>query len=246
MDLDSSGVPSQGRGRSPQADLKANHLRFLSSVSHNLRTPLTAVLGFAELLGSDTWAMSEKERAEYAATIANQAAVMSDVLENLLVSAQTEMGILSVVSVPVNLGAQLAQVIERVRTDMRCALRVDGTAAALGDPERVRQIIRNLLLNAELRGGPNILIRLSDHDDPALLTVIANGSDTPISARQRALDSETVGRAEDEIDPLELGLSVSRQLARLMHGDLDWRRMSGRSVFTLSLPALRGPANDGG
>ena len=88
--------------------------------------------------------MSGNERAEYVATIANQATVMSDVLENLLVSAQTEMGILSVVSVPVNLGAQLSQVIERVRTDSRCVLRVDGTAAALGDPERVRQIIRNL------------------------------------------------------------------------------------------------------
>lgn len=246
MDLGAPRRTSQSGDDSSQQDLEANHLRFLSSVSHNLRTPLTAIVGFAELLRSDTGAMSGNERTDYVATIANQAAVMSDVLENLLVSAQTEMGILSVVSVPVNLGAQLAQVIERVRTDTRCALQVDGTAAALGDPERVRQIIRNLLLHAEFRGGPNILIRLADHDDPALLTVISDGPDTPIADRRLALDSAMVGRAEGEVDPLDLGLSVSRQLARLMNGDLGWRRMSGRSTFTLSLPALRGADNDRG
>ena len=239
MGLDASRRTRQGGDDSSQQDLEANHLRFLSSVSHNLRTPLTAIVEFAELLRSGMGAMSGNERADYVATIANQATVMSDVLENLLVSAQTEMGILSVVSVPVNLGAQLSQVIERVRTDSRCVLRVDGTAAALGDPERVRQIIRNLLLNAELRGGPNILIRLSDHEDPALLTVASDAPDTAIADRQQALDSDTASLAADEVDPLELGLSVSRQLARLMNGDLSSRRMSGRTVFTLSLPALR-------
>ena len=244
MGLDSSGGTSRGGDHSPQEDLDANHLRFLSSVSHNLRTPLTAVLGFAELLRSDTGAMSPNERAEHVATIANQAAAMSDVLENLLISAQTEIGILSVVSVPVNLRDQLAQVVERVRTDTRCALRVDGTATALGDPERVRQIIRNLLANAELRGGPNILIRLSDHDDPALLTVTSDAPHTPIEDTKRVLDSSET--AEDQPDPLELGLSVARQLARLMNGDLSSRRMSGRTVFTLSLPGLRCTDNDRG
>ena len=204
------------------------------------------MLGFAELLRSDTGAMGPDERADYVATIAGQAAVMSDVLEDLIVNAQAEVGILSVVSVPVNLNAQLAQVVERVRTDTRCALRVDGTATALGDPGRVRQIIRRVLHNAELHGGQNILIRLSDHDDPALLTVITDGPDSPIADRQRVFDSERVDRDEDQTDPLGLGLSVARQLARLMHGDLSYRRISGRIVFTLSLPALRGAGNDRG
>ena len=103
MNLDSPEATHQGDDYSPLADLEAKHLRFLRSVSHNLRTPLTAVLGFAELLQSDTGAMVEAKRVEMVATIVSQAAVMTDVLDDLLIRAQAESGLLHVASVPVNL-----------------------------------------------------------------------------------------------------------------------------------------------
>ncbi len=244
MNVDSPEQTHEDEDVSQVADLEAKHVRFLSSVSHNLRTPLTAVLGFAEVLQADTGAMRETDRADLVATIAGQAAAMSDVLEDLLVGAQAEMGILSVASVPVNLGAQLAQVVEHTRTDTRAALRVEGTATALGDPGRVRQIIRNVLRTAELHGGPNILVRLSDHDHPAFLTVISDGPGISIEDQRRIFEPfDTARRDDEEHEAFGLGLSVARQLARLMSGDLTYRHASGHSTFALSLPAHRAGGN---
>ena len=228
----------QGEDHSQLAGLEDQHVRFLRSVSHNLRTPLTAVLGFAELLQSDTGAMSESERADFVTTIVSQAVVMSDVLEVLLVGAKAESGLLNVARVPVNLGAQLAQAVERTRTDTRVALQVEGTATALADPGHVRQIIRHSLLTAELRDPPNILVRLSDHNDPALLTVISDGPGLPAEDRPRVFAPfEVPHRDEVQPDLLGLGLSVARQLAQLMDGNLSYQHRHAHSTITLSLPA---------
>ena len=218
----------------------AERYRFLLSVSHSLQTPLTAVLGFAESLRSDTGTMNESERAELLATIADQAAVMSYLVQDFLAGAEAEIGVLSVASVPVNLRAQLAQVVERTRTGTGISLQVEGTATALGDPSRVRQIIRNLLRNAERHGGPNIVIRLSDHQDPALLTVADDGPAIPLEDQQRIFEPFEVAHHDEAMpDPVGLGLSVARELARLMDGDIDYRHARGHSRFTLSLPAHR-------
>ncbi len=244
MNVGSPERTHQGEGHSQLADLEAKDLRFLRSVSHNLRTPLTAVLGFAELLQSDAGAMSEAERAEMVATIARQAVVISDVVEDLLVGALAESGILRVSRVPVNLGAQLAQVVERTRTDTRVALQIDGTATALADPGHVRQIIRHSFLNAEIRNEPNILVRLSDYEDSALLKVISDGPGIPIEDQQRVFEPFDVTRRDEaQPDLLGLGLSVARQLARLMDGNLSYRHGNEKSTITLSLPAHHATGN---
>lgn len=245
MGVHPPGCAQQGEDHSQRADLEAANLRFLDSVAHSLRTPLTAVLGFAELLRSDPGTICESERAELISTIASQAVVMSEVLEDLLVRAQVEMGILSVASVPVDLGAQMAQVVEHTRTDTRIALQVDGSATALADPGRVRQIIRHSLLNAESRNGQNILVRLSDHEDPALLVVISDGPVEPIEDQQPIVDPfEAARHHEGQPDMPRHGLSVARQLARLMDGDLSYRLGSDHSAITLSLPTRRPATND--
>jgi len=107
----------------------------------------------------------------------------------------------------------------------------------LGDPARVRQIVRNLISNADGHGGPTIGVSVSAVGETARLTVWDDGPGVPPD------EVETIFDPYHRVDPdgsvpggVGLGLSISRQLARLMGGDLRHRRRSGRTVFELTLP----------
>ena len=86
VDVSTLGPTRQGENDSHPADLEAGAASLPDIGSRGLRSPLTVVLGFAESLWSDTGAMSESERTELVVTIANQAATMSDIVEDYVVA----------------------------------------------------------------------------------------------------------------------------------------------------------------
>ena len=213
---------------------------FIATVSHELRTPLTSVVGFAELLSDADMKLSPSERAEMTQSIVHQSFEVAGIVEDLLVASRTELGELTIVSVPVDLQAQATKVLESSRFDP--AIQVETTAeiaTALGDPLRVRQILRNLVRNAALYGGDLISIEVGATSPSSVyLSVKDNGVGVPPENRDHMF--EPFQRGFDTTAPLGsigLGLTVSRQLARLMEGDLTYRYKNGESIFTLSLPA---------
>jgi signal transduction histidine kinase len=135
----------------------------------------------------------------------------------------------------------VAQVVEN--TDAATRERIDivdksnSSYTASGDPGRVRQIIRNLITNASRYGGPDIQVLFSIEGEVVHLEVTDNGHGVPPSEWERIF--EPYYRAHDSATQpaaLGIGLSVARHLARLMDGDLTYRREGDRSVFRLSLP----------
>ena len=229
-------------------DLKRSHRRleelvrskdqFLASVSHELRTPLTAVVGFAELLQQEQSNLSASERDEMIRVIAHQAFDLSSIVEDVLVAARAERGILEISTVPTDLRAQISQVLETYEPEAVAGVRVVGESRrAAGDPGRVRQILRNMISNALRYGGDDIQITLHTGEASVGVTVSDNGSGIP--EQERALVFEPYHRAHDApgmTGSMGLGLSVARKLARLMGGDLTYRYKNGRSIFELSLP----------
>ena len=212
-------------------------VRLVASVSHEIRTPLSAVLGFAEVLNTDTSALPEQERQDLIGEIAGQAREMSNLIEDLLVGARTELGELSVARVPVDLKAQAAQVIEQTLTG---PVLIEGEAVALGDPQRVRQIIRNLVTNAERHGGPDIRLHLASEGDLVSLTVSDNGPGIEADLRRLIFEPFTsFTSVGGTTDPIGLGLSVVKQLAHVMGGSIDYYHEFGTSSFILTLPAAK-------
>lgn len=213
---------------------------FIATVSHELRTPLTSVVGFAELLRIGDLELSPAERAEMLETICHQGFEVAGIVEDLLVTSRAELGELMVVSVSVDLQAQVAQVLEHLRSER--AVRVETQKPglkALGDPLRVRQILNNLLRNADLHGGDDISIEF-DANSPSSVSVSVIDDGGGIPAESQAQMFQPFERAQDSSAPLGsigLGLTVSRQLAQLMRGELNYRYQDGKSIFTLSLPA---------
>jgi signal transduction histidine kinase len=213
---------------------------FIGAVSHELRTPLTAVVGFADLLHEADPELPPDERAELVASLAEQSHEVSAIVGDLLAAARAEIGELTVVSVPINLRAQAAQVLE---LQANRSIDITGDAPkASGDPARVRQIIRNLVSNAARYGGDRIRIELGGTPLFSSLRVTDNGEPIPMKDRQRIFELyERAHHGRATPDSMGLGLSISRILARLMDGHLTYDHRNGHSIFELTLPTATHP-----
>ncbi|MGD2102005.1 MAG: GAF domain-containing sensor histidine kinase [Acidimicrobiia bacterium] len=213
--------------------------RFVATISHELRTPLSAVLGFAEELKSQASSFEPHETTEILELIAEQSRDMADMVEDLLVAARAEIGTVSVRPEVVYLRSQAEAALVMLGSPGAHTIDVvGGPGKAWVDPARTRQIIRNLITNAVRYGGSDVVIEASTADGVTTLSVRDSG--TPLDPSQWERIFEPYERAHDRATTtgsVGLGLSVSRQLARLMGGDLVYRGDETGSVFELTVPA---------
>jgi len=211
---------------------------FLASVSHELRTPLTTVVGSSELLRDESLELSVDERAELLDMVVAEGTDLANIVADLLAAAKADSGTLTVSNVRVSLRAQAAQVLEGFPKHERVPFTAVGEAvAAIGDPDRVRQVIRNLLTNAERYGGEAVRIELDHRGEAAILRVCDNGAGIPEEDRERVFEAyESAHGVPGRSGSVGLGLAISRRLARLMDGDLTYRYEGGESIFEFSLP----------
>lgn len=218
--------------------------QFLAAVSHELRTPLSAVLGFARELADRVDSLESGEVAEFASIIAEQSTDSAALIDDLLVAARSKIDGVAVLSGVVDVGSQLEQVIAPMSWEVRSRIsRPDTEVSVVGDPLRLRQILRNLVRNAVIHGGPNISVEFGvDAGGWVEIRVIDDGGGVPDAERHLLFETplETLGK---RVRPgsMGLGLFVSRYLARLMGGDLLYRPDEAGAVFVLRLsPAESG------
>lgn len=211
---------------------------FLASISHEIRTPLTAIVGFSQVLEDDE-AMTDDDRDLIVVSIVQQAREMSDLVEDLLVAARAESGQINVDLIRIDVIEQVCLTLEAggsftddVEFDARSE-RIEAT----GDPARVRQILRNLLTNAERYGGPNVQVTVSRGDRGVDIAVLDDGEGLPPEEWESIFQLYHCAHDGGRSESLGIGLAVSRQLAELMGGTLEYARENGLSVFRLNLPS---------
>lgn len=219
-------------------DLVRSKDRFVASVSHELRTPLAAVLGFAEELRDNASSFSGRELTEMLELISTQSQEMADMVEDLLVSARIDTGI-SIRPEAAYLRAQVETVLAGLGKIAHKDIEVVGDRGRVwADPTRTRQIIRNLVTNAIKYGGERVMIETVEGEETTVLTVVDDGPG--LDEDQWGAIFEPYHRAHEATTQpasIGLGLTVSRQLARMMGGDLNYECGQRGSAFTLVLPA---------
>ena len=220
---------------------------FLRAMSHELRTPLNAISGYTEILELGIRGVVNPEQVKDLGRIKRAAAYLLRLINDVLTIARLEGARpLNVISIPVN--AVLAEV------EGLCALQAKANGLTLtvpqcedeihvaADAERFQQILLNLITNAIkfTPDGGRIDVTCDEESGIARLRV----RDTGVGVR--ALDIDRVFEPFVQIDRhltkatqqgVGLGLSISRELARAMHGDLTLESAEGMgSTFTLTLP----------
>jgi PAS domain S-box-containing protein len=219
---------------------------FLAIVSHELRSPLNAMLGWARVLRSGN---VDEETQRHAVSVIEQSAEMqSRLIEDLIDSARIASGQLRIESRPVNLNPVIQSAVDTVHPvaeskGVEIWTELDMQAGIItGDAERMQQIVWNLLSNAVKftpKGG-RVEAKLSRQDPWVTMTVKDTGrgikaADIPfIFDRFRQADSSSTRRAGG----LGLGLSLVKNLVEL-HGGRITAESAGEgkgATFTVKLP----------
>jgi signal transduction histidine kinase/ActR/RegA family two-component response regulator len=226
---------------------------FLANTSHELRTPMNAILGFAALVGDE--AVSEADRSEFTSNIQESAQHLLELIEDVLDLSKIDAGHVGLRSLPVSPRAILKQVSSMLRPaasskglsfDARCDQSVPDAVRL--DASRFRQILVNLVNNA---------IKFTDEGSIEILVSWAEGelltrvSDTGIGIASSKI--EAIFESFEQADTSDtrayggtgLGLAICRKLADLMGGSVEVESEVGAgSVFTVRLqaPASTTPA----
>ncbi len=222
--------------RSLERSLKSKD-ELIATVSHELRTPLTTVVGLSTELSDAYDAFTKDEAQDLLKMIADQSIEVATIVEDLLVAARAESGSLKVSVEPVDLHLEAKTTLRGLDIEEAVDCHTMGVVPTVyGDAGRVRQILRNLLVNARRYGTQPIRVVVLDSGDVVSVEVRDRGAPIPEDEREMIFDRYYRARQTPGVTAsVGLGLTVSRELARLMGGDLTYRH-DGESVFTLSLP----------
>jgi signal transduction histidine kinase/CheY-like chemotaxis protein len=219
--------------------------RFLSHMSHEMRTPLAAIMGFADLLAT-RGDLGERQRV-WTGNIRQGGEHLLALVNELLEIARIEAGKMTLAIEPVDVESavdevlQLAAPLAAERGVRFAPVIAASTQRALADPLRIRQVLLNLVSNAIKynREGGEVRIRIDDGVDGTVRIAVA---DTGLGMTSETLAQlfrpfERLGAEQGPVPGSGLGLTVTKGLVEAMQGRLDVHSEVGSgTTFSLSLP----------
>ncbi len=220
---------------------------FLSRMSHELRTPLNAILGFGQLLELDAASTLEQEGVAH---ILRAGRHLLSLVDEVLDIARIDTGRISLNLEPIDvvpLVEECVAMIGRLAKErgVNCAVRTVGggsLARVLGDRQRLRQVLINLLSNATKynREGGQIIVECESFakEGRLCLRVIDTGLGiAPEQYEQLFVPFERLGAERSEVEGTGLGLAISKRLIEAMGGTIGVESTPGTgSAFWLELP----------
>lgn len=218
--------------------------RVLSHVSHEVRSPLSAIVGFSAMLESGK--LSPERAPEFAAIIAHNGELLRRLHDDLLDLSRAEAGALSILAETVAVATCVRQCVSAIRLDATLGGKdvvvesIEETLAVKADPLRLAQILNNLIANA-YKYGDNfspIRVRARAMDGYGRIEVVNAGPGIPPGEHDKLFQpfirAEPVGR---RVPGAGLGLSIAKMLAEAQGGRIDFESVPGRQTrFWIDLP----------
>jgi PAS domain S-box-containing protein len=220
---------------------------FVSTVSHELRAPLTSIYGFAETLLREDVAFGDEERRTFLGYIATEAQRLTGIVDALLSVARLEAGDLQVQFAPTDLREVVSDVVENAERELANGRRFvieipEEPLDASADRDKVRQILANLVDNA-LKFSPSggtVTVAARKTHDAVQVRIVDEGTGVPQGEQERIFRkfyrAEPAGQATGGTG---LGLFIARGLASAMGGRVWVDSDTGAGgCFVLELPVI--------
>lgn len=228
---------------------------FIGNVSHELKTPLSLIRMFSEMLVTGR-VQGEAKRVEYTRVIHNESERMSRLINNLLDFSGLSRGVEQKHLERVNLGILVANAMEAYRYEaekagFRMALHVDPDIPdTLADPSAVTMALFNLLDNSIKYSGDRkeVEVRVTRGDGTLSLAVIDKGLGIPHAEQEKIFDQfyRGSGSSVSGVRGSGIGLAITRYVARMHGGEISVKSEPGAgSVFTLEIPIRTAPEDAG-
>jgi len=229
------------------ASLLERRQRFAADISHELRTPVTSIRGFVRALRDGV--VPDKDVPRYLRIIDGETTRLARLIDDLLQLSRLEAGRLDLRRTEIDPGELLEEAGERFREQaeswgVRLSVEHDeGLPAVKADPERIDQILDNLVVNAlrHVERGGNVTLEGRLREGSVELLVRDDGPGIPPEDLPFVFERHFRGRESTGMGGLGLGLAIARELARAHGGDVRAENHpAGGSVFTVVLPIPRG------
>jgi two-component system phosphate regulon sensor histidine kinase PhoR len=237
--------------------LEAVRRDFVANASHELKTPLTAMRGFAETLLEED--LPEELRKDWLRSLRTNTLRLQRLVDDLLDLSRLESGGWLARKDVVELRSLAQEVMSEfsaMAQERGIAMETRGSALACGDEQGLEQVVRNLLDNAirYTPEGGKVSLEIEGDEDQVTVTVRDTGAGIPISALPRIFErfyrvDPARSRAEGGTG---LGLAIVRHLVHAMGGEVWAESELGHGtavIFTLPVPVDEGeggPESDGG
>jgi len=234
------------RMRQRLSQLDRARREFIANASHELRTPLFSLGGFLELLHDEE--LDEATREEFLATMRDQVKRLTKLATELLDLSRLDAGHIDLEREPVSLAATARLVADEFgavarQTQHELTVEADEDTVAVGDEQRVVQVLRSLVENAFVHTPPgtHVVLRAERARGGVALSVEDDGPGVP--PEQLAHVFERFYRGDgSRASGSGLGLAIAHELAIAMDGTLGGESRPGRTIFSLTLPAAQLPA----
>jgi two-component system, sensor histidine kinase and response regulator len=220
--------------------------RFVAMVSHEFRTPLTTIQTTSDLLQYYEW--TAEERKSYFEQIRLEVQYMTELIEDVLVIGEEEIGSPQVNSQVIN----LAQFCQSLLTSLQrtAGSRYCLTFTSQGEPQDVsidpkllRQILNNLLSNAikySCNGG-SVTLTVIYQPDRVLLQVKDQGIGIPVADQERLFEAFHRAANVEAIQGTGLGLAIAQKCTELCGGEISFEsQLNQGTTFTVALPLICG------
>lgn len=218
--------------------------RFTADAAHEIRTPLTAIIGEAEVALRRERPPEELRAA--LATIRDEGQRLSSLTTSLLTLARADGGTLLVSSAPVPLGEVVRGAVERARTRLpdpaRQAVVLDESGGAIvrGDRELLGRAVENLIDNAARHGGSAITVTLSCADGRARVDVDDDGPGVPPAFVPLLFDRFSRADPARSGGGFGLGLAITRSVVEAHGGTVRFVPRERGTRFTIDLASTEG------
>lgn len=205
---------------------------FVAAIADDIRGPIGSVVELASLTDTDPIDLHRAVR-----EIEGHARQVASIVDDLVISARADLA-LPVMSRSVDAGLLCLESLADVPGAVDIALAVEATALWV-DPGLTVRILDRLVANALRYGGSRVRIETAASGPDTVISVIDDGPSVPVPERERIFESDLrSGRPVTRPAAVGLSLTVARRLARLMDGDIVYRRTGdGHNVFELRLPS---------
>lgn len=211
-----------------EADLAAQYREldrlktdFVAITSHELRTPLTTVLGVVETMRQRLHDIDADDLDRLVTALGRQAHRLSRLVDDLRTVSRVDAGTLTTLARPTDVGAVVREAAQ-VLPDLDVTLDLtDGLPKASADPDRLVQVVVNLLANAEQHGAGPIRVAVDSIEDEVVITVWDEGPGIPPEHRGDVFDRFVrLGDTESHTRGTGLGLAIARELTEAMDGTI--------------------------
>ncbi|MFK7761819.1 MAG: ATP-binding protein [Roseobacter sp.] len=215
---------------------------FLSQISHELRTPMTSIRAFSEIL-RDTDGMGPLEKTKYSNIIHLEAIRLTRLLDDLLDLSVLENGQVTLNKQSGSLGDLLDQAIATAQASTGRPLdihrrRLNEAIALETDLDRLSQVFINLITNAQkycAADVPELCIEVSSFEDAVTIDFIDNGVGIPEDARDMMFEKFSRIGAQDS-NGAGLGLAICREIMSRLGGEIRYLAASTGTGFRVALP----------